>query len=326
MTTRQLRYTTSLLVIAAWLFCFLGLPLVDSAWGIETKKTTPAAPKAISKNKPPEPQDEIFDTADGVRLHATFYPGMKEKNSVPVILIHGLQSNRKGYHDLALFLQKRGCAVLAPDLRGHGESLRAKNLQHAIDPNRMGVQQFQAIPGPQGDIEACKKFLIGKNNKGELNIEKLCIIGAGFGAVAAVNWATLDWSWPPLTTGKQGQDAKALVLISPVWSSRGLPLRPATNSEAFRSVFSTMILVGRDDKKSCKCSDSLAKIIERFNPDANAEDPKDRSFFYYQLDTSLKGMKMLDEASLKVHERIAKFIKLRLVDQSILWKERKKAF
>ena len=295
---------------------------VSLSWG----QNAPATPNPKKTDAPPEPQDEIFDTADGVRLHATFYPGTKDKESVPVILVHDLGSNRKAFHDLAVFLQARGCAVLVPDLRGHGESIRAEGVRNAIDPDRMNTRQFQAISGPSGDMEACKKYLMDKNNKGELNIDKLCIIGAGLGSIVAADWAALDWSWPPLATGKQGQDVKALVLISPIWSSRGLQMKPATSSKAFRSVLSTMILVGEEDKKSCQCADRLAKIIERFNPNAKSEDIQARTFFYLKLETSLKGMKMLEEASLQVPQRIAKFIELRLTNQPIQWQERKRAF
>ena len=327
--------TISLFAVAALLS---GPAIVPSARGEDKQnaaqkkedasKKADASPKGTSpkEDPPPEPENKIFDTADGVRLHATFYPGMKEKDSVPVILIHDLKSNRKGYHELALYLQKRGCAVLAPDLRGHGESIRAEGLAHAISPDRMKVEQFEAIAGQEGDVEACKKFLMEKNNQGELNIEKLCVIGAGMGAIVAADWAVLDWSWPPLTTGKQGQDVKALVLISPIWSARGLFLGPASQTRPFQSVFSTMILVGEKDKKSRKCADRLAKIIERFNENATADDIKERTFFYQKLDTSLGGMNMLDEKSLKVPELIAHFIELRLIDQKLLWKERKRPF
>ena len=313
--------TIAIFAIAALLSCSI---LAGQSWGQAT--AAPQRPQASKQDAPPEPEDEIFDTGDGVRLHATFYPGMREKESVPVILVHDLKSSRKGFHDLAVFLQARGCAVLVPDLRGHGESIRAEGVRNAINPDRMNSRQFQAIAGPRGDMEACKKFLMQKNNEGELNIEKLCIVGAGFGAIVAANWSALDWSWPPLATGKQGQDVKALVLISPEWSSRGLQMKPATTSNAFRSILSMMILVGEEDKKSRQCADRLAKIIERFNPNAKSEELQTKSFFYLKLDTSLQGMKMLDEASLQVPQRIAKFIELRLINQPFQWKERKKAF
>lgn len=315
---------------------FYGTVLTGSAQGqsqapTPAKAATPAKAPAAStaakaKDVPPKPKDVMFDTSDGVRIHATFYPGMKEKESVPVLLVHDLNSNRKSFHDLALFLQTQGCAVLVPDLRGHGESIRAEGVRNVINPDRMTSQQFQAISGPQGDMERCKRFLMDKNNAGELNIEKLCVVGAGFGAIVAADWAALDWSWPPLAIGKQGQDVKALVLISPVWSARGLQIQPATASPAFRSVISTMIVIGEQDKKSLQCADRLAKIIERFNPNATAEDVQNRTFFYLKLDTSLTGMKMLDEASLQLPQRIAQFIELRLTNQTFPWQDRKKAF
>ncbi len=59
------------------------------------------------------------------------------------------------------------------------------------------------------DLEACKSFLMDKNNAGELNINKLCVVGVEMGAVVAVDWAAWDWHWPRLATGKQGQDVKA---------------------------------------------------------------------------------------------------------------------
>ena len=62
------------------------------------------------------------------------------------------------------------------------------------------------------DMEAVRKFLVDKNDAGELNLNKLCLVGSGMGASVAANWAVQDWSAPPLAVGKQGQDVKALVL------------------------------------------------------------------------------------------------------------------
>ena len=64
-------------------------------------------------------------------------------------------------------------------------------------------------------MEAVRGFLVGKNDAGELNLNKLCLVGVGMGATVAVNWAAQDWDAPPLLVGKQGQDVKALVLVSP---------------------------------------------------------------------------------------------------------------
>src|SRR3989304_4268313 len=72
--------------------------------------------------KPPEPKDVVLRTSDGLELHATFFPGMDGKESVPVILLHAWKEDRHDYLSLAGYLQSFGHAVIVPDLRGHGDS------------------------------------------------------------------------------------------------------------------------------------------------------------------------------------------------------------
>ena len=169
---------------------------------------------------------------------------------MPAIILHGFKGNRGEYKDLALYLQNMGCAVLTPDLRGHGGSTQSENSSRALNPQLFGKDQFEAMYGPDGDLELCKSFLIDKNNQGELNIDKLCVIGSQMGANVGPNWAVTDWSWPVLMTGKQGQDVKALVLISPEMNSKGLTPMKAIQNTDVRSKLSIMIVVGELDNKA----------------------------------------------------------------------------
>ena len=84
------------------------------------------------KEPPPPPDREYPDltTDDELNLKISYFPGMDGQESIPVIIIHGLgpKSNRREYDQddgLARFLQTTlHCAVIVPDLRGHGDSTK----------------------------------------------------------------------------------------------------------------------------------------------------------------------------------------------------------
>ena len=81
-----------------------------------------AAQPPQEKEKLPPKQEVTLVTEDEVQLKATFWPGTEGKENVPVILLHAFRGSRQDFNVLAEFLQGKGCAVIAPDLRGHGDS------------------------------------------------------------------------------------------------------------------------------------------------------------------------------------------------------------
>ena len=135
------------------------------------------------KDKPLPPEETVLSTSDGVTIAATFYPS-KLKKAVPVILLHASKGSRRDFEALALQLQRAGHAVIVPDLRGHGEKRRG-----AARPGELRPADYLAMVEPGGDLETIKQFLMAKNNAGEVNIEKLCVVGVEMGAVVAINWA-----------------------------------------------------------------------------------------------------------------------------------------
>lgn len=282
---------------------------------------TPSAAKSAEEPLPPE-EDVELPTTDDVLLKGTFYPGTRGKDSVPVVLLHMYKGSRKDYARLALFLQKQGHAVLVPDLRGHGDSTQVSGKARPLNARSMSSAEFE--PMVEVDLEACKKFLVDKNNAGKLNIEKLCLVGAEMGAVVAIDYARLDWSWPDLVNVKQGKDVKAVVLISPPWAFRSLQMRPALERPDILKKISTLILVGQENKRSLSEAERLYSMLKRFHPSADDKDPAERTLLFKPLPTSLQGTKILDapELQVPVPEWIAWFIKVRLVDQSIPWKMR----
>src|ERR1043165_8355902 len=73
---------------------------------------------------PPPPAEVTLKTRDGVDLAATFYGSIVGKEAGPVIMLHQFKGSRADFKELAAALQAKGCAVLVPDLRGHGGSTR----------------------------------------------------------------------------------------------------------------------------------------------------------------------------------------------------------
>jgi len=309
--------------LAAFLVAVTILSIVQPHAGAQAPATG-KGPAAAARKLPPPQNVGLKPTTDGVQLAATFYPSPLEKEqtkeAVPVILLHQFEGSRADYDSLALELQKLNCAVLVPDLRGHGQSTKrvmSDGKEKTIDPALMNKQDFEAMV--QNDLEACKSFLMEKNNTKQLNIDKLCVVGAEMGAALAVNWADRDWSWPVLTTGKQGQDVKALVLLSPTWSFKGLPITPAATNRDFTGKLSWMVVVGDQGFKEPGEAKRLKQALEHsVLANAPAGSPK---LDYLEMKTSLQGTKLLGIGNLA--SEIAKFIDQQVGKSTHPWTDRK---
>lgn len=312
-------------LVVGLLGLLIGTPSENAAWGqapANPQRVTP--PKSASSKKKeelPAPKDLMILTGDGVELNVTYYASLKGKDAVPVILLHMLKGSRADYAGLGLYLQQQGHAVLAVDLRGHGGSTEWANSDNAIKLDTMRPDDYRRMVTM--DMEACKAFLMQKNNAGELNIEKLCVVGAELGAAVAMEWARMDWSWPPLATVKQGQDVKALVLLSPKWTVEGLQLKDALGSPAVRETLNVMILVGKDDPDAFREAKRLEQSFKRYHPEPPREKAAEKkTFFFGSLATKLQGTKLLEVQGLKTEAHIAQFIDLRLVKKPFPWRER----
>ncbi|MGD9721673.1 MAG: alpha/beta hydrolase [Pirellulales bacterium] len=273
---------------------------------------------AEDEDKPLPPEDVTLRTPDGTAIVATYYPSKLGKDAVAVLLLHASKGARGDYSKLALRLQALGHAVIAPDLRGHGDS----EIKRA-GPRTGGVRATDLPEMIRQDLEAVKSFLVQRNNAGELNIEKLCLVGAEMGSVVAINFAARDWSWPPLATGKQGQDVKALVLISPEWSHHGLRINEAVAHSDVRSELSVLIIVGERGGKDLREAKRLYSALEKFHPRPPAEEVAAKQTLWLRtVPTTLQGRELLKDDSMGVNEMIEKFIDLRLVKVAMPWRER----
>jgi pimeloyl-ACP methyl ester carboxylesterase len=220
-------------------------------------------------------------TKDGVQLQLTYFPSVIRKGTpearqvTPVVLLHDHKETRAVFNMLAEKLtssddsraKQPPFAVVVVDLRGHGESTvqtLPDGSQFDLDAARLDKPALQAMAGY--DMEAVRSFLVQKNDEGELNINKLSIVGAGMGASVAVNWALQDWIAPPLAIGKQGQDVKALVLISPRWSYNGLSFQAPLRFRPLKENVAWMLMYGAEDEKVKADAERIQKQLERFHP------------------------------------------------------------
>ncbi len=181
------------------------------------------------------------------------------------------------------------------------------------------------------DLTAVKDFLWDKNNAGELNLDKLCVVGAEMGASIAMEFAWYDavgynQGTPEYGSLKLGKFVKALVLLSPETSFKGISIRHAAQNSYVRNDISVLILVGKDDDKALKEAMRVNSIFERERPKPDPEKKADQlNLFFTPQETKLQGANLLTDK--KVEESILAFLNLRLVKNDAaktwLWKERK---
>lgn len=289
--------------------------------------------KETGKEEIPKPEDLVLQTGDGLQLAVTYYPGLKGKETIPIVLLHGWRQNRNDYRDLAPALQALGHAVIVPDLRGHGESTRFKGARpdENLDATKMPPSQFSRMV--LQDMKAVKDFLWARNNAGELNLDKLCIVGADMGASVAIDFALADAVEQDRNAVRQpdyqlGRFVKALVLISPERTFQGLPVRAALVYPAVQRDLSVLILVGRQNHKALAEARRIHGLFKASHPSPTGPDKADRqTLFFGKLNTRLQGTQLLDP-KFNVEGLVADFVQRRLVnsDESKQWRWRHRKF
>lgn len=310
-----------------------GLAIIGMVIGLGSN---PVAAQNNQNDAPPAPEQLALETKDGVQLTATWYAGVNRKDSIPIIMLHDWEGNRNQYSGLATYLQSLGHSVIVPDLRGHGDSMRVRGRDMTLDREKFNRT---AIAAMGEDIEACKRFLMEKNNKGELNIEFLTVVAAGESSVLAVTWAIKDWSWPVVGGRKQGQDVKALVLLSPEKTFKGLSLNTVMRSDLLggggpRPPLSIMVAVGARNSRSAREAKTMYNNFQKKRPELDltgtpAEQQQQvldkQDLFIEELPVDYQGVLLVDpRANLGLPEKIGGFLFYRLLNKkdNLLWKDR----
>ena len=285
--------------------------------------------------QPASPVDEWLTTKDGVSLSCRYFPGTPSPETIPVLLLHGWKGQKGDFEQLARYLQhprNGGHAVIVPDLRGHGQSTQwtppGRTEPTTLNANRIRLPQLQQML--EFDLETVKRYLIDRNNREELNIDALVVVGAEMGGVLGLHWAARDWSWPQLPGVKQGQDVKAVVLLTPLVSFKGLLTRPAIEHPALTDHLSYLVTFGQDDGKTASNVRKLESYLRRARGERVSTDDghagQRTAFVVKGLETSLQGTDLFKEQQLAVERLIGRFVRDHVaapMEDHFPWKERR---
>ena len=177
-------------------------------------------------------ESHILTTPDGWPIHINYFVSAGGKEAPVVILFPGVEGKeksmtRKVWSGVATALNKLGYAVVTADLRKHGDSV--PDVEDSVLARLTKLTTSDYVLMATQDLETIKTFLLREHQSEKLNIRKLGIATAGSGCLVAAEFADFDWSkkpWPdaPLLAQRtpKGQDVRAILMLSPESSVRGL--------------------------------------------------------------------------------------------------------
>ena len=128
-----------------------------------------SAQEATEEPSAIEPQEVEVEAADGLILKGSYYA--QESEVAPaILLLHQLYSNRTSWSPLIPALLQESYAVLAVDLRGHGETGGADDWPAAVEDVQTWFEWLAEQPGVQTDGISMIGASIGSN---------LALVGCG---------------------------------------------------------------------------------------------------------------------------------------------------
>jgi pimeloyl-ACP methyl ester carboxylesterase len=186
-----------------------------------------------------EVQKVSFVTKDGVTIVANYYPNKSAKFAG--ILVHMRPKTKESFDDLAKFLQKQGYALLAIDLRGHGES--TESVRGKLDYNKFSEEEEKESIN---DLTAGSLFL----EKEGYPKDRQFLIGASIGANLSFQFLS------------ENPQVKAIVLLSPGLNYRGVILENFRKEGLGEKIF---VISALDDEPAY----TAGRTLKSWYPDLN---------------------------------------------------------
>jgi hypothetical protein len=139
------------------------------------------------------------------------------------------------------------------------------------------------------------------------------------GASVAAGWAAQDWSAPPLAIGKQGQDVKGLVLISPQWSYLGLSFQTPLSSVALKRGAAWMLIYGGDDTRAKADALRIYKQLEKSHPLAAANNAGPTGLVLLDVPSKLQNDSLLTQVGEGIEQKIVDFLMANVASRHQQW-------
>ncbi len=264
----------------------------------------------------------VVTAADGWDIHYTYWESPMGKEAPVVILLHGKGQARLIWKVLPLAkeLAKKQFAVIAVDLRKHGESKAPENA--SVQAKSAKLSKFDYEGMILGDLEAVKKFIYAEHQEKRLNMRKLGVVAIDMSAAIALNWAQYDWSKKPFDDAPtlaartpRGQDVQALVLVSPVDSLSGVGTIKATRF--LRATGISILLMS--SKKVSSDTRTAAKMYSQLG--GSQQDQKNKRIYNIGSDIKLTGSNLLARQP-QLQAGIQKFLEDHVMKHVAPWKDR----
>ncbi|MGB9624427.1 MAG: alpha/beta hydrolase [Phycisphaerae bacterium] len=199
------------------------------------------------------PQRVSVEAEDGVLIVGDYYPPLRHgsEGAPMVILLHMAGSGRSAWRPLVPHLHAIGCAVLAIDLRGYGESIEPKGFNLA---KRAADRDSRLHRAMYKDVTAAYLWLVRQK---EVDPARFAIVGAGLGAAVALDYAARDRS------------VDAVACLSPGMNYAGLEPSVSIRKCESRAI---LLLAAKGDGEVAELQRAAVKATVRFVADAGGGD------------------------------------------------------
>jgi len=177
-----------------------------------------------------------FTTTDGVQIVGDYYPPTGRGVVPAAVLLHMYKSDRSSWKPLVRPLHDAGFAVLAIDMRGHGESTQPESKNLAERVNSRDDALFNAM---YKDVEAALAWVRKQPN---VDPDRYVLCGASVGCSVALHHTALH------------DDALAVICLSPGTNYLGVE-----STEHIRAIRKTPVLLLATEGER-RAVDQLAEI------------------------------------------------------------------